>query len=849
MAGGATLSLTGQSFLNSGTVQVTGAFNMNSGYVQTGGTTTLVGGPPASISAGGSQTVALQGGRLKGAGTVGPDVNNTGGIVAPGASPGILSIASDYSQSAPGTLAVEINGASPGTGYDQLQVGDEVTLAGTLTVDTSGFSPAPDQEFTIIDAPDPPPAPNVTGAFGPVVETGHNYDVAYNPTNVVLAARGWTAPQTLSAAGESATDPQVGIDADGDAVFTWARSDGANERIQARARSAGGVLSAIQTLSGAGQDASDPQVAVDTDGDAVFTWARSDGTNQRIQARARSAGGVLGPVQTLSAAGRDAFQPQVAIDADGDAVVIWRLFDGASQVIQSRARSAAGVLSPINTLTDTGRNAFNPQVAIDDGGNAVFTWERSDGTNQRIETRARTSGGAFSAVQILSAAGRDAFNPQVAVDADGDAVFTWERAVGANQRIQARARTSGGVLSAVDTLSDPGQDAEVPQVAVDDSGNAVFTWECSDGTNQRVQARARAFGGALSVVQTLSDAGQDAEVPQVAVDADGDAVFIWERLDNAGKERIQAATRSAAGVVGVVQTLSSGGQHAQLAQVAVDADGDAAAVWQRFDGANDRVQAAFGPSRGVRQQRGSRRAYPGASAGMHDIAEFLSKHDPFVALEPAELERLAERVEIEYFEAGTTIFRQGEGPPDAMWVLRTGAVELRDGGRVLDLLGEGEPFGHPVDALGPADRLGGAGPRELALLPARGRGRDPAARRPGRAAVGRAGADGPAAAGRRADAEDRRASTSGRRPCGRWFASGRCVCEPGVPLREAAARMEEQGVSSILVDLGDGELGIVTDRDLRSRVVAAGLSAGHPGRRGDDDAGGHRRPRSRRATS
>ena len=48
---------------------------------------------------------------------------------------------------------------------------------------------------------------------------------------------------------------------------------------------------------------------------------------------------------------------------------------------------------------------------------------------------------------------------------------------------------------------------------------------------------------------------------------------------------------------------------------------------------------------------------------MHDIAEFLSKHDPFLGLDPAELEHLAERVEIEYFEAGATIFRQGGGRP------------------------------------------------------------------------------------------------------------------------------------------------------------------------------------------
>ena len=48
---------------------------------------------------------------------------------------------------------------------------------------------------------------------------------------------------------------------------------------------------------------------------------------------------------------------------------------------------------------------------------------------------------------------------------------------------------------------------------------------------------------------------------------------------------------------------------------------------------------------------------------MHDIAEFLSAHDPFAALGSKDLERLAENVEIEFFDAGETIFRQGEGRP------------------------------------------------------------------------------------------------------------------------------------------------------------------------------------------
>lgn len=50
-----------------------------------------------------------------------------------------------------------------------------------------------------------------------------------------LAGAEWTTPVNLSAAGQSASAPQVAVDAVGDAVVTWQRSDGANQRIQASA--------------------------------------------------------------------------------------------------------------------------------------------------------------------------------------------------------------------------------------------------------------------------------------------------------------------------------------------------------------------------------------------------------------------------------------------------------------------------------------------------------------------------------------------------------------------------------------------------------------------------------------
>ena len=79
---------------------------------------------------------------------------------------------------------------------------------------------------------------------------------------------------------------------------------------------------------------------------------------------------------------------------------------------------------------------------------------------------------------------------------------------------------------------------------------------------------------------------------------------------------------------------------------------------------------------------------------MHEIADFLGTHPPFDALTEAELERVAAATEIERHPAGTVVFAQGAGPVAHLWVVRRGGVEILHDGRVLDLLGPGELFGH-----------------------------------------------------------------------------------------------------------------------------------------------------------
>ena len=66
-----------------------------------------------------------------------------------------------------------------------------------------------------------------------------------------------------------------------------------------------------------------------------------------------------------------------------------------------------------------------------------------------------------------------------------------------------------------------------------------------------------------------------------------------------------------------------------------------------------------------------------------------------------------------------------------------------------------------------------------------------------------------------------------QRPVATLIRTPPLLCPASEPIREAAQRMTAEGASAVLVRVGRG-LGIVTDRDFRSRVVAAGVNPDAP---------------------
>jgi hypothetical protein len=170
-------------------------------------------------------------------------------------------------------------------------------------------------------------------------------------------------------------------------VAVWRRFNGAIYRVQVRARSNTGEFSAIQTVSKPGHNVGVlPQVGVDAEGNAVVAWYAYDGTSVQVQTRARTVQGVLSSTRYMSDPGTtNVGPPQVVVDSAGNAVVAWHLWDGANLRVQVRARSAGGALSPVENLSSKGINAVYPDLAGNAAGNVVAAWNRSGSPYTRIQ--------------------------------------------------------------------------------------------------------------------------------------------------------------------------------------------------------------------------------------------------------------------------------------------------------------------------------------------------------------------------------------------------------------------------------------------------------------------------------
>lgn len=220
------------------------------------------------------------------------------------------------------------------------------------------------------------------------------------------------------------------------------------------------------------------------------------------------------------------------------------------------------------------------------------------------------------------------------------------------------------------------------------------------------------------------------------------------------------------------------------------------------------------------------------------IYDFMKDHLPFSLVDAATLQRVAERVVVQYRRPGEVIFRPGDQPGQFIYLIREGAVHLLqvspEGEELLiDQHGEGEVFGiRPLLADDQYTLLARAD-EETLLYAVNIEGFERILSENPRLSFYLAGLM--AATTRKQQAPERRnffllppradelesyqllelQSVERAKPP--------VVCPPGHSVQEAAQVMSDENVGSIIVvNEKNWPLGILTDRDLR-RHIATGL--------------------------
>lgn len=335
----------------------------------------------------------------------------------------------------------------------------------------------------------------------------------------------FSSVQTVSDA--HAESPHVAVDTVGDAAVIWRRFESPKWRIELRYRRADGVLAPPDVLD-RGPSLDNPQVAIGANhlaADAFFVW--SETVSAMNKSRVKAAGHFLSP-QTVSRSGEDSVDPNLAVGTNGDAVVVWTRFAAVHQawIIEARRISANGTLSPVQRISPKSidplnpKNSEKPKVGVADNGDAVIVWRWFDGAKWRIQVRTLAADGSLRPVRTISDPSQDSDNPHVSIKSDGETFIAWEQSDGTNTRVVTRLISE--LIHRKRFASRRGSDASDSDVGTNGRGDAIAVWIQQGQVVHRTKSADDNYG----LAKTLSS-GLGCSDPHIVMSAHGQATVVW----------------------------------------------------------------------------------------------------------------------------------------------------------------------------------------------------------------------------------------------------------------------------------------------------------------------------------
>lgn len=332
-------------------------------------------------------------------------------------------------------------------------------------------------------------------------------------TSTTAHAAEWKQAKGVSPMGALPADARIAVAPDGDAAAVWRVKTGNFFRIAVAKRVANGAWSTQQVLSSATQDSYWPDVAINSDGDAVASWRTFDGDKLHLHAAINTSGSWQ--VKTLGPADESVGETEIAIDGAGTVFAVWTIFNDLT-------RSAT---IPAGQATLDGIVSFEPATAlgldVTAAGQATVVWAEDAGEESNIRSASwtKSQGTPPETIDTEVLVG----DISVAVNRHGVADAAYSIQNGDQGRFVTVVRRVAGQWGFPDTVSFNGDDSIAPAVGIDDNHKAVVAWRTLTG---ELMAAGRGPVGEFGEPRTLTLEGVNND-PLVDVNGRGDAIIQY----------------------------------------------------------------------------------------------------------------------------------------------------------------------------------------------------------------------------------------------------------------------------------------------------------------------------------
>jgi len=408
-----------------------------------------------------------------------------------------------------------------------------------------------------------------------------------------VAVPGWSDPVKISGDVTLTITPykRIALDSSGYLHVTWmAGTNSLAAQIYYTDNTSGGWPATSTRLSTdpAGSKNMEPQIAVDSNGSAHVVWRGNDGITDQIYYADNTIGWPATPTSLPSATGWD---PQIAVDSNRYSHVTWSgmVAGVGSQILYANNISGWPPLSTSISNDPTVIGNAYPKMALDSNGYAHVTWVALDTTflyqshpTVQIYYADNTSDWPAIQTRISDPGSHENLDAEIAVDSNGYSHVVWMGGGILTGNIYYTDNTSGwpAIPTGMPTGPVSGQNL-YPQIAVDSNGYSHVVWmgNREDGIGCLYADNTSGW----PVTPTRLSTGTPARSPQISADSSGFVHMSWSE-ETGGNSQIYYVSNSSGWPATPIDISGVAFQDTGLPQVVIDSHDRPHLVWNGVSG-------------------------------------------------------------------------------------------------------------------------------------------------------------------------------------------------------------------------------------------------------------------------